>query len=126
MFRQGEYGMSVCVHDGVHLSVPETFAVGLCGTLVDACPVGDIARLGRRLPPCTVFVLQFMWHMLGQFSRRVVMNVVVGGLLADAYALLAQNAGYLSGRPVLFLNLTYFLFIKLISNLARNQNICAD
>ena len=43
------------------------------------------------------------------------MNVVVGGLLADAYALLAQDAGYLSGRPVLFLNLTYFLFIKLIS-----------
>lgn len=41
-----------------------------------------------------------MRHVPGQFPRLVGMDVVVDGLLAYAYAFLAQHAGYLPGRPV--------------------------
>ena len=101
--RQREYGMAVRVHYRVHLPVAETLAVGFGRAFVYAGAVGDVGRLGRALQPRTPVVLQLMGHVPGQFPRLVGMDVVVDGLLAYAYAFLAQNAGYLPGRPV-FLN----------------------
>ena len=101
VFRRVLYGNNNLTADGVHLPVPEAFAVGLRGPFVYACAAGDVGRLGRTLPPCTASVLQFMEHMPGQFPRLVGMDVVVNGLLANAYAHLSEHAGYLGWRPVL-------------------------
>ena len=98
--RQREYCMAICVHNRVHLPVAETPAVGFGGPLVDAGAVGNVCRLGRAVSPRSFVVFQLMGHVPGQFSRRVGMDVVVDGLLADAYAFLTQNASYLPRRPV--------------------------
>ena len=95
-FRQREDGMAVRVHDSVHLPVPEASAVGLRRTLVYARAAGDVGSPGRALPLHAALVSQLMGHVCGQPPRRVGVDMVVDGLPADAYALLAQHAGYLA------------------------------
>ena len=45
-----------------------------------------------------------MWHMRGQFTGFVRVNVIVNGLLDDMDSLLAQNSCYLGRRPVFVYN----------------------
>lgn len=92
---QRQYGIPAGVYNRVHLPVAEALAVGLGRAQVYARAVGDVCRLGRGQRLDTPAVLEFVWHVGGKPARRVSMDMVVDGLLADVHAGLAQYTGYL-------------------------------
>ena len=89
------------VDDGVHLPVAESFAVGFRWPEVYARSVGDVRGLRRPRRLLPVPVLEPVAHMARQLARPVGVDVVVYRLLADVHAALAQDSGYLRGRPLL-------------------------